>query len=306
MARKYLDDQGLLYFWQKITNKFVAKDGNKVLSTNDYTTAEKNKLSNIAENANNYSLPTASSSTLGGVKVGAGLAINDGVLSATGGGTADSVDWSNVQNKPTKLSDFTNDGDGTSGSKFATESYVTTNGGKIDKIQVNGTDQTISNKTVNISVPTNTNQLTNGAGFITGIDSSDVTGALGYIPYNSSNPSGYQTSSQVETAINNKIGSTYKAKGSIAFSSLPALTSANEGNVYNITNSFTTTADFVEGAGNTYPSGTNVVIVNTSGSTYKYDVLSGFVDLSAYELSSNLVAIINDEIDVIVGDRPSS
>ena len=33
----------------------------------------------------------------------------DGTLNATGGGVADSVDWSNVQNKPTKISDFTND-----------------------------------------------------------------------------------------------------------------------------------------------------------------------------------------------------
>lgn len=56
-----------------------------------------------------YELPTASADTLGGVKVGAGLAINEGVLSATGGGTADSVDWSNVQNKPTNVSQFTND-----------------------------------------------------------------------------------------------------------------------------------------------------------------------------------------------------
>lgn len=56
-----------------------------------------------------YELPTASADTLGGVKVGAGLAINGGVLSATGGGTADSVDWSNVQNKPTNVSEFTND-----------------------------------------------------------------------------------------------------------------------------------------------------------------------------------------------------
>lgn len=44
---KYLDENGLLYFWQKIKNMFVAKDGNKVLSTNDYTTAEKDKLSGI-------------------------------------------------------------------------------------------------------------------------------------------------------------------------------------------------------------------------------------------------------------------
>lgn len=47
-----------------------------------------------------YELPVASATTLGGVKVGSGLSITDGVLSATGGGIADSVDWSKIQNKP--------------------------------------------------------------------------------------------------------------------------------------------------------------------------------------------------------------
>ena len=47
-----------------------------------------------------YTLPVATRTTLGGVKIGAGLAMNDGVLSATGGGTADSVDWGNIENKP--------------------------------------------------------------------------------------------------------------------------------------------------------------------------------------------------------------
>jgi len=45
--------------------------------------ADKQKLNGIENNANNYSLPTASSSVLGGIKVGANLSINDGVLSAT-------------------------------------------------------------------------------------------------------------------------------------------------------------------------------------------------------------------------------
>lgn len=93
---KYLDNNGLLYLWSKIKAAFVQKDGTKVLSTNDYTTTEKNKLAGLS----NYTLPTASAETLGGVKVGTGLAINNGVLSASGGGTADAVDWSNVQNKP--------------------------------------------------------------------------------------------------------------------------------------------------------------------------------------------------------------
>ena len=43
-----------------------------------------------------YELPVASATALGGVKVGSGLSITDGVLSATGGGTADSVDWSKI------------------------------------------------------------------------------------------------------------------------------------------------------------------------------------------------------------------
>ena len=52
-----------------VKNK-VDKVSGKGLSTNDYTTAEKNKLAGIAANANNYTLPTASDSTLGGIKTG--------------------------------------------------------------------------------------------------------------------------------------------------------------------------------------------------------------------------------------------
>lgn len=96
---KFLDENGLLYLWGKIKTLAggkVDKVDGKGLSTNDFTTAEKTKLDGLE----NYTLPAASADVLGGVKVGAGLAVNQGVLSATGGGTADSVDWSNVQNKP--------------------------------------------------------------------------------------------------------------------------------------------------------------------------------------------------------------
>ena len=55
---------------------------------------------------------------------------------------------------PTKVSDLTNDGDGTQGSAFATEDYVDQNGGKIDSISVNGTPQTIdANKNVDLDIP---------------------------------------------------------------------------------------------------------------------------------------------------------
>lgn len=59
----------------------------KGLSTNDYTDAEKAKLAGIAEGANNYTLPTASASTKGGIKVGDGLSIDEnGVVSANSTG----------------------------------------------------------------------------------------------------------------------------------------------------------------------------------------------------------------------------
>ena len=60
------------------------------------TATERTKLSGIDSNANYYTLPTADSDTLGGVKVGTGLDINNGVLSAT---AASSV-WSSNTNGP--------------------------------------------------------------------------------------------------------------------------------------------------------------------------------------------------------------
>ena len=52
-------------------------------------------------------IPIASATRLGGVKVGAGLSVTaNGVLSATGGGTADAVEWNNVLDKPTTIAGY--------------------------------------------------------------------------------------------------------------------------------------------------------------------------------------------------------
>lgn len=45
--------------------------------------ADKKKLDNIAPNANNYTLPTADSSTLGGVKIGSNINVSSGTISIT-------------------------------------------------------------------------------------------------------------------------------------------------------------------------------------------------------------------------------
>lgn len=98
----------------------------------------------------------------------------------------------------------------------------------------------------------------------------------------------------------------YKPAGSVAFAELPSLSESILGNVYNVTDAFTTTANFVEDAGNKHPKGTNVVVVKV-GDAYKYDVLAGFVDLSGYVekeagkglSDENFTAALKDKLDGI-------
>lgn len=70
-------------------------------------------------------------------------------------------------------------------------------------------------------------------------------------------------------AIVNKIASrlnaltgAFQIRGSVT--SVPTLSNCNPGDVYNITAEFTTTADFVEGAGIKYPAGTDIYVADLS------------------------------------------
>ena len=86
----------------------VDTETGKGLSTNDYTDAEKTKLGGIEANANNYSLPAATTSALGGVKVGTNLAVDaNGVISGnysnattSAAGLMSSTDKTALDNKP--------------------------------------------------------------------------------------------------------------------------------------------------------------------------------------------------------------
>lgn len=64
----------------------------------------------------------------------------------------------------------------------------------------NGTGYTLAYTS---EIPTNTSDLTNDSGYITGINSSDVITALGYTPYNSTNPNGYTSNVGTVTSVNN-------------------------------------------------------------------------------------------------------
>jgi len=145
----------------------------------------------------NYTLPTATTSIKGGVKIdGATITINNQVISV---GTVPYSSLSGTPTIPTNTNQLTN-GSGyiTSSalSGYATENYVTTRGYI--------TSAALSGYALTSAIPTNNNQLTNGAGYIT---SSALTGyatesyvtTRGYIT--SSALSGYALTSAIPTDI---------------------------------------------------------------------------------------------------------
>lgn len=212
MANKYLDNNGLLYLWSKIKSKFVAQETGKSLTTNDFTNDYKTKLDGLS----NYTLPTATADTLGGIKVGTNLTITNGVLSADAGGITIDSSLSTTSTNPVQNSVITN---------------------------------ALNNKASTSIATTSTNGL---------MSSADKTKL-------------------------NSLSSVMTYKGTVAnYTDLP--TNANIGDTYNITNS----SDYNKAGDNAVWNGT------------AWDILSGTIDLSAYMLQTDMVAITNAEIDTIV------
>lgn len=107
-------------------------------------------------------------------------------------------------------------------------------------------------------------------------------------------------SGAVKTAIDSAISRVYKPAGNKTCAQLTSelLVKANLGNVYNMTDSGTTTSDFVEGAGKTIELGDNVAVVDvgtSSSPSYKFDLLSGMVDLTNYIQKSNTVGLLKND-----------
>lgn len=127
-----------------------------------------------------------------------------------------------------------------------------------------------------------------GYGITDAFTKSDVTSKLGGKADKSTTLAGYGiTNAYTKGEVDGMVSSVYEPKGSKAFASLPAPTASMIGDVYNVTDAFTTDAKFVEGSGKKFPAGTNVVIVK-EGNAYKYDVLAGTIDLSSYAKKSDL------------------
>lgn len=83
----------------------------------------------------------------------------------------------------------------------------------------------------------------------------------------------YYTKTEIDTGwydkeqIDQLLVKVYKPAGSATLDTLPVLSASVIGNVYNMSEAFETTADFVEGAGVSYGAGVNVVVVDCGGYT---------------------------------------
>ncbi len=73
-------------------------------------------------------------------------------------------------------------------------------------------------------------------------------------------------------AISSSLKNALKPMGTIIFSDLPDLSNVSDGDMYNISDAFTTTENFKEGPGHVIPAGANIYKEATNG---KWDVLAG-------------------------------
>lgn len=116
---------------------------------------------------------------------GAGISITGNTISATGGGTADAVEWDNVLNKPT----FSTVATSGSYNDLTNKPTIPTVNNATLTIQKNGTTvktftaNASSNVTANITVPTKTSDLTNNSGFITDAGVTSFNGSTGAVTY---------------------------------------------------------------------------------------------------------------------------
>ena len=253
-VKKYVDYDNEAYIWEKTKNKFVAKEAGKGLSEANFTQDEKAKLAGIAAGAeenvnadwnattgdaailnkpenlvqdgsyvhtdNNYT--SAEKTKLGGIAAGAEVNVQADWNES--GSSSDAY----IKNKPTKLTDFTNDGNFV---RDANYTHITVDGSMSDS-----SNNPISNAIVKAYIDA-------AVGSITGIEFRKVN-------------------------------------------SLPA--TGENGVIYPVSNSGSAPNSYDEYIW---------VVVSGSGSFEKIGTTD--IDLSGYQLSSELIPLTTAEIDAI-------
>ncbi len=157
----------------------------------------------------------------------------------------------------------------------------------IESVSVNNVELEVTEKGVNINVPTGT---------LAGLDEvgiNQLNAALRTLIDGKANMTDVYTRLEVDNAISRAVAGVYKFKGSVTFAELPT-EGMQEGDTYNIKDAFVTTEVFVETAGKEYTAGTNI-----SWTENGWDCLAGIYDFSDFMMKSDLVDITAEEINEI-------
>lgn len=270
MAYNYFDKTGLSHLWDKIKGKFVAKEFKtgsdsvyKVLSDNNLTDelVEKINQAGVSDFTGNYS------DLFGKPSI-------EGHELASGNNTAASLGLAT----PSDVSNATND--------MATQTWV--------EGQNYATSSELSSATNDMATQT----WVSSQNYATTSALNSATADMATQTWVESKS--YATTSNVNTLISQAVSTVYTPKGSTdGTTSLAGLMASGKiGDVYNVTSAFVTDGNFVEGSGQSYPAGTNVVLVEVDGAR-KWDVLAGSLDTSSFILRSEMIAITTTEIDEI-------
>lgn len=257
-----------------------------------------------------YTLPKATTTALGGVKIGTGLSVETD-------GTA-SVSQTYVDGRVTTVGDqkYALKSDVPGMTPMATKSEA----GKVYAVAKGASDAirgtvkySEGTGLVLTDITAQTIQQTNLEKFLSDkIDNASTDASVAKqvstknadaIENNIYSKAQTYSKTEVDDKVSAALTSAIVPKGTVAFASLPTPAKANLGYMYNVSDAFTTDARFVEGAGKKYAAGANVyvVAVTTGSSTkYKFDVFMGFVDLSGYQTIADMpAAATNEDIDAL-------
>lgn len=192
MANKFLDQNGLLYFWQQIKAKLNNKvdvEAGKGLSTNDFTTAEKEKLAGIATGANKTTIEDVLTST----SSANALSANQGrVLNERIDEVIDSMGELGYGDMMKATYDADDDGKIDNALHADTADKATNADTAANATKLNG--QAASYYAAAADVPTKVGDLQNDAGYITSAAVPTKVGAL-------ENDAGYITSAAIPTKV---------------------------------------------------------------------------------------------------------
>ena len=304
---KYLDKDGLIYYHSKVKTLLggkVDKETGKGLSTNDYTTAEKNKLSGIASgaevNQNAFSNIAVGSTTIQADSKTDTLTLTAGSnITLTPNATSDSItiaattitvddslsstSTNPVQNKVINTA-LGNKVDKVSGKGLSTNDYTTAEKEKLAGIAEGATANvgTITGVSVN-----GTSVATSGVANITSLPASILSGTIkngvtATTQAAGDNSTKVATTAFVGTAIANALAEITGIKFEIV-QTLPA--TGENGTIYLVSHGGTGTNIYDE-----------YVYVNNAWEK----IGTTDIDLSNYVQKTELVSITNAEIDTIV------